>query len=137
MRLAVISVPVAAAQGVAARSFQITSPSSALNPSVQVSTEDDCRAHPAQASTTSVPAKGSTTSNTSFDCQPSVSSATLHRNLWVHRDRPPALAPNDPLGKSKTIRSANQKRSPWQIKLRWHPGGLVASAVPIRLIYNR
>ena len=74
-----ISVPVTAAAGVAARSFHVTSPSKTLRPMVQMATGAACEAHQLQSSTTSVPAKGSTASNTSFDCQVSLFSATLHR----------------------------------------------------------
>jgi hypothetical protein len=45
MRLAVMAAPVAAAAGVAARSFQVTIPSNALNPTVQITTGADRAAH--------------------------------------------------------------------------------------------
>ena len=74
--------PVTAAAGVAARSFQVTSPSNALRPMVQMATGAACAAHQWQSSTTSAPANGSTASNTSFDCQVSLFSVTLHRIPW-------------------------------------------------------
>src|SRR5208283_5183764 len=83
MRLAVISMPVSAAAGVAARSLQVTSPSKMLRPMVQMATGAACEAHQLQSSTTSVPAKGNTASNTSLDCQVSLFSATLHRIPWA------------------------------------------------------
>ena len=79
MRQAVISAPDAAAAGVAARSFHVMSPSNALNTVVQINTGTDSVAHPKPASSTSVPANGSTASKISFDCQGSLSWATLHR----------------------------------------------------------
>jgi hypothetical protein len=56
---------------VAARSLQVISPSNALNPITQTTTAADSIAHPKHESSTSVPAKGSTASNTSFDSQAS------------------------------------------------------------------
>jgi hypothetical protein len=73
MRLVVITAPATAAAGVAARSFHVTSPSNALNPAVQTTTAADSVAHPKHESSTSVPANGSTASNTIFDCQASFS----------------------------------------------------------------
>ncbi len=81
MRLAVIIVPVIAPAGVTARSFHVTSPSSTLSPVVQISTGADRFAHPKHAITASVPTKGTTTSNTSVDCQASFPLLTLHRIL--------------------------------------------------------
>ncbi len=46
IRLAVIAAPVAAAAGVAARNFHVTSPSNALSPAVEVNTAADTAAHP-------------------------------------------------------------------------------------------
>jgi hypothetical protein len=82
MRLAVMVAPVAAAAGVAALSLQVTNPSNALSPTAQIATEADWAAHEKHASSTFVPVKGSTASNTSFDCQASFSGATLHRIPW-------------------------------------------------------
>ncbi len=80
IRLAVINAPVRAAAGVAARNLQVTRPRSALNPSVQITTEAETVAQPKHASSTSVAAKGNTASNTSFDCQARLSWATPHPN---------------------------------------------------------
>jgi hypothetical protein len=73
IRLAVINAPVAAAAGVAARSFHMISASNALNPSDQITTAADSVAHSKHESSTPVPAKGSTASNTIFDCHDSFS----------------------------------------------------------------
>ena len=73
MRLAAMVAPVAAAAGVAARSHQVTSPSNALSPTAQIATGADWAVREKQANSTSVPAKGSTASNTSLDCQASFS----------------------------------------------------------------
>ena len=73
MRLAVISAPVAAAAGVAARSFQVISPSSALSPRVQITTAGGFRRPPDAGKHHIGARKRQHRSSTSFDCQASLS----------------------------------------------------------------
>src|SRR5208282_5338968 len=83
MKMALRTAPAAAAPGVAARSRQTTTPKSRLRTTVQRATDGICTAHQWVCKITLAAAKGSTTSKTSFDCQLSFFSTTLHRKRCV------------------------------------------------------
>src|SRR5665213_4468064 len=136
-----MAVPAAAPHGVAARSLHVTSPSSRLDPTVQIATGATCMAHQWVSSTTAAPAKGMVTSSTSFDCQTCFISATRHRNLCPSDDSPGGLTaskPHSPVGERKArLQGAGGALRP-DLSSTFPAGDEQANSmpVPIRLIYN-